>query len=252
MSRKIHISAVVLTRDNATVIERCLTSVRWAEEVVVIDDFSVDKTVGIAKKFGGRIFRRHLNNDWAAQRNFALRQAQGKWVLFIDSDEVVSPALRDEILNLQFTIYNQFSSFKIQRRDVLWGRKLKYGESGNIKLLRLAKRSAGKWQRAVHEYWDVKGRVGTLKNELVHYPHQTLKQFITQINFHSSLHAKENAKEGKKSSIIKIITYPVFKFFLNYILRLGLLDGIHGFVAAAIMSWHSFIAWSKMYIWQKN
>lgn len=134
----------------------------------------------------------------------------------------------------------------------MWGKELKHGETGNVKLLRLAKRDAGLWVRAIHEIWEIKGRVGELKNPLLHYPHQTLREFIADIDWMSTLHAEENKKEGKRSDLFKIIFYPKLKFIDSWILKLGFLDGTPGFIVAIMMSLHSFLAWSKLWLADKK
>lgn len=134
----------------------------------------------------------------------------------------------------------------------MWGRELRHGETGNVKLLRLAKTGTGRWRRAIHETWQVTGKTGELKNPLLHYPHQTLREFIADIDWMSALHARENNKEGKRSDLFKIIFFPKFKFFDSWVLKRGFLDGTPGFMAAMIMSLHSFLAWSKLWLAQRK
>jgi glycosyltransferase involved in cell wall biosynthesis len=256
----IKLTAIILAKNEEENIKKCLESIKFCDEILVIDDNSTDKTVEIIQNSKGKsqnykskvkILKRHLNGDFAGQRNFALRQAQGQWVLFIDSDEIVSEALASEIVNYKLSITN-YSGFYIKRKDFWKGKEIKYGETGNIKLLRLARKNAGQWIRPVHEAWDVKGsasrRIGILKNSILHYPHPTLREFINEINQYSTLHAKSNLREGKKSSIWKIIFWPKGKFIYNWIFKLGFLDGTEGFIIALMMSFHSFLAWSKAWL----
>lgn len=240
------ISAIVLAKNEEGIIARCLKGLLWCDEVLVIDDFSDDKTVEIAKNLGARIFKRRLSGDFAKQRNFGLQEAQGEWVLFVDADEIISSQLAREIKSK--LAKTTLSVFYFKRIDVLWGRELHHGETGGLKLLRLARKGAGVWKRRVHEYWDVNGRLGIFSNPLLHYPHQTLAQFLKHIDFYSSLHAKQKYQEGERSSVIKIITFPVLKFVNNWIFRGGFLDVIPGFVVAFMMSFHSFLSWSKLWL----
>jgi glycosyltransferase involved in cell wall biosynthesis len=247
-----NISTVILTNNNESIIQKCIKSVSFSDEIIVVDDFSADRSRIEAKNEGARVYKRRLNDNFAQQRNFALSKAKGKWVLFIDSDEVVTKELADEIIQVTANPFIRTEGFYIKRLDFMWGKKIKHGEMGNTKLLRLARNGAGKWKRSVHEYWDVIGRVKTLNNPIYHYPHEDLKKFIASVNWFSSLHAKENMKEGKRSNLIKIILWPIAHFLVNWILKLGFLDGVRGFVIALIMSFHSFLAWSKLWIYQKN
>jgi len=245
------ISAVILAKDEEKNLQECLESVKWVDEVTVIDDNSTDKTVEIAKKFGAKVFTHSLSNNFAAQHNFALRQAQGDWVLSIDVDERVSPELAAEIK--KEIKNNKVDGFYLKRQDFFGGRALKYGETANVRLLRLGRKGKGEFEREVHETWEIKGNVGEMRNTLLHYPHQTLSDFIDHVNFHSSLHAEALKKEGVKPSLFRIIFNPLGKFIQNYIFRLGFLDGTPGVIVALMMSFHSFLARTKLYfLYSKN
>ena len=247
-----NLSAVVLTRNEEDNIKECIDCLDFCDEVVIIDDNSSDKTVILAEKLGAKIYSRKLGTNFAAQRNFGLNKAQGKWVMFVDADERVTENLRNEIIQIINDPLVNYLGFYIKRADYMWGRKLTYGETANVKLLRLARRKAGKWTRRVHEVWEVRGRTHDLINPLKHYPHPTLADFLASVNNMSSLHAKANLEEGKRSSLTKIIILPIGKFILNYIFKMGFLDGIQGFIVALVMSFHSYLAWSKLWFLQRK
>ncbi|MBI2103747.1 glycosyltransferase family 2 protein [Candidatus Woesebacteria bacterium] len=244
------LSVVILTKNEQENITDCIKSVKFANEIIIIDDNSTDKTIQIARKQGAKIFERSLNGDFAAQRNFGLNKVTSKWVLFLDADERVSRQLAEEISQALNDSFVAASGFYVRRQDFLWRKPLKYGEVGNIKFLRLALKKAGQWQRKVHETYKVSGRVKALKYPINHYPHQDIKVFLEHINFWSSLHADANWLEGKRSNLAKIIFMPIAHFVKNYFFKLGFLDGMSGFVFALIMSFHSFLAWGK--IWTKQ
>ncbi len=246
------LSSVIIAKNEEEKIKDAINSVNFSDEVIVIDDFSEDATVLIAQKFGAKVFKRHLNGDFSGQRNFGLRQAQAEWVLFIDADESLTTRLKNEIIQAINDPLRNYSAYFLKRQDFFVGKKLNYGEVGGAKFIRLAKRGSGRWERGVHEKWSIDGKVGFFKNPILHYAHPTLKSFIKDVNFTSSLHAEANKKEGKKSSLFKIIFWPKFKFFTNYFLKAGFLDGTHGFVLALLMTFHSFLAWSKLWFLQKN
>lgn len=247
------ISTVVLTKNEQKNIKECLESLKWSDEIIIVDDYSKDKTREIAKTLGAKVFLHHLDNDFAQQRNFALRQAQGDWVLFIDADERISPALAAEIQSQISNLKSKnLNGFFLKRKDWFGRRWLRYGETANVKLLRLGRKGAGEWQRQVHEVWEIKGKIGELKNPIFHYPHQTVSDFLRQINFYSTLHAEALYQDGVKSSLFRIIANPLGKFIQNWILRGGFLDGTPGLIVALMMSFHSFLARSKLYLkWKK-
>lgn len=251
------ISAIILTKNEEKNIVDCIESLNWCDEVIVIDDNSEDRTVELAKGNGAQVFSRSLNSNFSEQRNYGLSKAKSDWFLFIDADERMSDALIGELSTLNPPADGQlsakYSGFYIKRRDFMWGRELKHGETGNIKLLRLARKDAGKWEGRVHEKWKVKGKIGELKNPILHYPHQTLDAFLKEINYYTDIRAEELYKKGKKARWWSIILYPKFKFFVNYFLKLGFLDGIEGFVFSMIMSFHSFLVRGKLWhLWQKK
>lgn len=247
------ISAVVLTKNEEKNIEQCLENLSWCDEVVVVDDESEDKTVEIAKKKGAKVFVHPLADDFSAQRNFGLEKAKGEWVVFVDADERVSQALWYEIMARLNTPFSPYAGYLLKREDMLWGKKLRYGETGNIKLLRLAKKDAGRWQGKVHETWKVNGKTDVLQNALTHYPHQTMKEFLREINFYSTLRAQELRKKKVGVSWVTIILYPKAKFVVNYIGKGGFLDGLPGLVFALMMSLHSFLVRGKLWLlWEKD
>ncbi len=246
------ISVVILTKNEEKNIEKCLENLSWCDETIVIDDDSEDKTVEIARKKGAKVYIHSLQNNFASQRNFGLEKAKGDWVLFIDADERISQALWYEIMAKTNAPFSPYAGYYIKRTDTMWGKQLRYGETGNIKLLRLAKKDAGKWEGTVHEVWKVKGKIDTLQNSLMHFPHQTIREFLQEINYYSDLRSLELRQKKIAVSWLTIVLYPKAKFVLNYIFKRGFLDGLPGLVFALIMSFHSFLVRGKLWLlWQK-
>lgn len=245
------ITAIILARNVEKNIEKCLETLSWCRERIIIDDNSNDKTVEIASRMGAKVFVHSLSHNFAKQRNYGLEKAKGGWVLFIDADERVSSSLREEIIKLTNKLINKYDGFYIKRKDYMWGKELRHGETADIKLLRLAKKDAGKWQGKVHEVWKVKGEIGELNNPLLHFPHQSIEEFLGEINKYTSIRSKELCSQGARVSFVSIIIYPLSKFVLNYLLKGGFRDGIEGLVTAMIMSLHSFLVRAKLWqLWQ--
>ena len=245
------LSIIVLTKNEEKNIIDCLISASFADELLVIDDNSSDKTVAIAKKHKARVFRRALDGNFSMQRNFGLTNAKEDWVFFLDADERISKSLQDELLK---TIKkNSNSGFFLKRQDIMWGKKIMHGEAGSIRLMRLGRKNAGKWEGDVHETWRIKEATGELKNPILHYPHQSVKSFLEKINMYTTLRAKELYQKGTKANFFTILLYPKAKFVYNYFIRLGFLDGTEGFIFAMLMSFHSFLVRGKLWLlWQKN
>ena len=243
------ISAVILVKNEQANIKNCLSRLDWCDEVLVIDDNSTDKTREIAKNLGAKVYQHFLENDFSKQKNFGLQKAENDWVLFLDADERVTESLEQEILQeIQKANKNNIAGFYIQRKDYFWGKWLNFGEVGKTYFLRLAKKQSGLWHGPVHEIWQIKGRTKKLKNPLLHLPHSTVGEFLGDSNFYTTIRSRELYSSGKKTNVWQIIAYPVGKFFLNYFLRLGFLDGVRGLLLAFFMSFHSFMVRGKLYL----
>lgn len=248
---KIELTAIILTKNEQENIQRCVKSLNFCDEILVIDDYSDDLTTQIAEEHKAKVYIHNLNSDFSAQRNFALSKANGKWILFVDADEIISHELASEIRQA-IDSQDNIMGYYFKRYDFLWGKKIQRGEIGAVRLLRLARKGSGEWSRKVHEVWNIRGRTALLTNPLLHYPHQTLHEFIRDIDNHSTLHAIANQEEGKRSNLIKIIFWPCGKFIQNWIIRGGIKDGNIGIIIALMMSFHSFLSWSKLWLLQKR
>ncbi len=231
----INISAIILCKNASNSLERTLKSLEFCDEIILADDGSTDNSTEIAKKFGAKILHLPPGLGFAAKRNFAMQHATHEWVLFVDSDEVVSDQL---VQSIEKSIGSELNGYLIRRTDIFMGRKLLHGEVGNVWLLRLAKKSAGKWIRNVHEIWQITGGIGKLDGALQHYPHQTVSEFISDITMYAELESK-NRQQTQVITFVQLILFPPAKFVHNYFLRLGFLDGVPGLIYAWAMSLHS-------------
>ena len=245
------ISVVIITKNEEKNLDKCIKSVKWCDEIIVIDDNSSDKTIEIAKKYKTIIYKRFLNNDFSAQRNFGLSKVKNEWILFVDADEIVSDALAYEISNaIQLRDQNlkEYNGFYIKRVDFIWGKELKHGETGNIKLLRLGRKGKGQWEGMAHERWKTTGLIGSLTNPLQHFPHGNLTEFLKEVNFYTDIRSKELASKNNRVNFSDIILYPLGKFILNYFVKGGFMDGIPGLIFAITMSFHSFLVRGKLWL----
>lgn len=240
----------MLTQNEADNIKRCLTSVLWCDEIIVIDN-STDETTTLAKNTVPaeklRIYPM-TDTDFSVLRNKGLQIASSDWVLFIDADEEVSDALRKEIT--QQLLVTTVDAFSIERQDFFLGKWLKHGEARQ-RFVKLGKKTVGVWQRRVHEKWLI-NNVGKLQNPLLHYPHPTVGEFLSRINRWTDLDAQEFYVQGKRSAFIQIISYPLAKFIRNYFIKFGFKDGMPGLIMAIMMSFHSFLTRSKLYFLERT
>lgn len=252
-----NITGIVLTKNEEKNIERAILSLDFCDEIIVVDDGSTDNTIGIiqSSKVKVQILNHEIKNSFSAQRNWAMEQATNEWILFLDADEEISSNLKTQISKLQLKSLNsEYSLFYLKRRDYFWNHEMKYGETlklRNIGLVRLMKKGSGAWVGKVHEEFISDRaqvhRVGVLGAYINHYPHPTLKEFISDINIYSSIRAQELHEAHIKAGTFEMIIYPVSKFILNYFFYLGFFDGPPGFVYSFLMSFHSFLVRSKLY-----
>lgn len=243
------ISAVILTKNEERSIEKCLESLGFCEEIVIIDDFSSDRTLDISKKFNVKFYQSKLKS-FSEQRNLGLLKAKNKWVLFIDADELVSKKLREEIEKT--VTHDKFDGYFIKRNDKFLGHDMKYGDLGNVWLMRLVKKEKSKWVNDVHEVCLVDGTTSRLNNYLLHTSHENLSEFIDKINKYSSLRAEELHRYNISASFISILLFPIGKFLYLFIIKFGFLDGIFGLIHALFMSMYSFLVRGKLYQLNKN
>lgn len=221
-----------------------LGSVSFADEIVIVVDSSVKKT----KKVGNIQYLFHpLDNDFAAQRNFALLYTHCPWVLFIDDDEYVSTELAREIQELD---QSKYAGYKIKRTDVCFHQPLLHGETGHTKILRLAKKSAGKFIRPVHENWKIKGVLGELSSPLYHIKDSLISDFIGRMIHYGNIDATVLTKENKPFTYWRLLLNPKVKFIQNYFCRAGFLDGSIGLFSAYLMSVQSLTV--RVFQWTKR
>ncbi|MEX2013160.1 MAG: glycosyltransferase family 2 protein [Candidatus Levyibacteriota bacterium] len=247
------ITVVVLTHNEEKNIADCLESIKWCDQIIVIDDESQDRTVDIAEKEKVEVIKAPLNGNFSKQRNLGLEHAKNDWVLYIDADERVTDSLRYEIQSVMSDPMASFNGHLVKRKDVMWGRQLSHGETGNASFLRLAKKDAGRWEGAVHEKWKIKGRIGKLNNSLFHFPHPTIAQFLKEVNLYTDIRSRELYEGKVRANFFSIIFHTKAKFFQNYFFKKGFLDGVPGLISAVLMSFHSFLVRGKLwFLWQKN
>jgi len=225
--------------------KRVSNSINFADEIVMVVDSTPQKPQTI-----GKIHRyyRPLAADYASQRNFALKNACHDWVLFIDNDEYVGTELAREIQELDPKTNDL--GYLIRRTDVCFHQPLLHGETGKVKLLRLGKRTAGKFTRPVHETWKMAGGVGELRSTLYHIKDNFISGFIDRMSHYGQIDAEALLKENKPFSLFRLFFNPKAKFMQNYFGKLGFLDGTIGLFMAYLMSVQSLTV--RVFQWTKR
>ncbi|HBF43557.1 MAG TPA: hypothetical protein DDW42_08020 [Desulfobacteraceae bacterium] len=240
------LSACIICFNEEQNIKRCLESVSWADEIIVVDSISQDKTAEIAKRYTDAVYQRAWTG-YVDQKNFALSKASGDWALSIDSDEKISPALRNEIL-AEINRTDAKDGYRIPRRSFYQGRWINHSGFYPDKQLRLFRRDRGHWiGQRVHERVHVEGSIADLRNDLLHYPYNgVISGQIRTVNNFSSLIAGEMYDKGKRYHLWLLLLRPLFKFIEVYFLNLGFMDGQAGFIIAATSSYAMFVRYVKL------
>ena len=241
------LSVVVITLNEEDRIREALASVAWADEIVVVDAGSEDKTVAIAREFTDHVTI-HPWHGFAAQKNFAIEQATGDWILSLDADEQVEPALREEIVATLAA--PACAGYRIARRNIMWGRWIRHGRLYPDLQLRLFRRGHGRFvERAVHESMRVDGAIGRLAAPLLHQSYRDVSDFLRRADRYATLAAEEWARGERRFHATQLVTAPLGRFLSMYVVHRGFLDGWRGFLLAVLYAYYVFIRSAK--IWEK-
>jgi glycosyltransferase involved in cell wall biosynthesis len=243
------LSVVIVTRDEEERIRPCLESVSWADEVIVVDAESQDKTATIARELTDHVVVRPWPG-YAAQKNFAVGLARGTWVLSLDADETVSPALRAEIEALVKDAGAR-DGYEVPRRNIFWGRWIRHGGLYPDWQLRLFRRERGRFgERAVHESVRVEGAVGRLAGHLEHRSYRDVADFLARADRYSTLAAEDWIAQGRRVRAADFVLRPLGRFLGMYVVGRGFLDGWRGFLLAALYAYYVLIRSAK--VWERT
>jgi glycosyltransferase involved in cell wall biosynthesis len=239
------LSVTVITRDEAANLAAALDSVAWADEIVVVDSGSTDDTVAIARRFTPRV----VETNWpgyVAQKNRAAGEASHDWILSIDADERVTPALADEIRAL-LRGEPAAGGYRLPRVTFHLGRWIRTTDWYPDYQLRLYDRRRGAWAGGlVHESVRVNGPVLDLRNELEHLAYRDLSHHLQTIDRYTTLAARQMRDDGRRASWADLVLHPLAAFVRNYLLRGGFRDGVPGLVISALNATYVFLKFAKL------
>jgi (heptosyl)LPS beta-1,4-glucosyltransferase len=247
------LSVTIITRDEEALIGDCLESVRWAEEIIVVDTGSVDRTIEICQKYTLHVESRPWQG-YAPAKNAAIERATGDWILSLDADERVSAGLGQEVRALQQRpLVDLASGYTIPRRNYLWGRWLRHGGLYPDYQLRLFQRGRGAFKpRRVHESVVVDGRVESLHHPIEHYSYQGIGDVIQRLEGYTALAAQELYEQGQSFHVTALMLRPLGRFLRNYVLQQGLRDGIPGLIMAVSYAYGVFAREARLWEMKQN
>ncbi len=246
------ISVCVITFNEEHNISECLKSVQWADEIIVVDSFSTDKTVELAREFTDRVMQR----EWPGhveQKNFALDQAGCDWILCVDADERVSPELAAEIQDILRDSDRSETGYTVPRKTYYLSRWIKHGGWYPDRKLRLVRRGKAKWDGTdPHDHLYAQGPVGELKGDLIHRTYRDISDHLKTIDTFTSIAARELLAAGKGRAFFSMILRPPARFLKMYLLQLGFMDGMAGLLVAVLGSYYVFLKYAKLWELQRS
>jgi glycosyltransferase involved in cell wall biosynthesis len=245
------ISAVVIAHNEESNIARCLNSLTWADEIVVIDSNSNDRTAEIARSLGAKVTTRPWNG-FGPTKQAACNLAASDWILSIDADEVVSPVLAG-LIRQKIDTAPDVAGYYIKRRTLFMGRWIQYCGWYPDRVLRLFRKDSGRFDNAiVHERVILEGLSANIEEDILHYSYPDLETYMAKFGRYMALGAEELYTKGRRARLIDLTLRPVASFIKHYIARQGFRDGIPGLVVSTMSSVAVFVKYSKLWEMQKG
>ena len=250
----VKLSVVIITFNEEVNLARCIDSVtNIADELIIVDSNSTDNTLAIAGKYNATIIQRAFTG-YADQKEFATRQASHNWILSLDADEEVTPELEKSINDVKRS--PKYNVYAMPRLTNYCGKWIRHCGWYPDKQTRLYNRTKGVWaKKQVHEHWQMNDQgeqSGLLKGDLQHYSFRSISEHLKKIEKYSELAAKQAASQGKSASLFKIWASPKWHFFIEYFIKLGLLDGFYGYIICKLSAHATFIKYSKIRLYSKR
>jgi glycosyltransferase involved in cell wall biosynthesis len=245
------VSVVLIARNEARRIRRCLESVRWAKELIVVDQHSTDDTAAICREYGARVFSRDMRAGFGEQKNFAIAQASRPWILSLDADEEVTPALRDAIRQAVVDPRGCVG-FRVPRLTAYLGRFIRHCGWYPSPVLRLFRRGRGRFTDAlVHEEVIVDGPVADLAADLLHHSYASFSEHVGKMDLYTTYDAQMLSRRGVRVTSLNapwfLLAKPMAVFLRKYVWQRGILDGRHGLVLSVMASVVTFVNYAKLW-----
>ena len=246
---RLPISVIITTFNEEINIEDCIRSVLWADEILVVDSLSTDRTVELARKHPVKLLEREYFGS-AAQKNWSMDRVENDWVLILDADERLTDELSLEILQL-LVEGPQFYGYFLRRRNIVLGKVIRHSGWSTDKVIRFFHRGHGRYpDRRVHADLDIEGPTPVLRNPLLHYTFRSLDQYWEKLRNYAEWGAAQGFREGRRAGLLELAGRPIWRFFRTYVLQLGFLDGLHGLVVCGLQAFGSFLKYARL--WDYN
>ncbi len=247
------LSLTIITKNEEDSIRRCIQSVPFADEVIVVDSGSTDRTVAICKELGARVVVTHDYPGNGPQKNRALDLARGEWVLSLDADEWLSPELQEEVQRLIAVGSPEVTAYRFRRLSSFCGKYIRHSGWWPDWIIRLGRRGKVRFnEELAHDRMQVDGTIASAKGIILHESYTSVEEFLEKINRYSTAGCLMQEQRGRKGSLMKALAHGAWAFLRTYVLRAGFLDGREGFIIAVSAAESSYYKYVKLiYLGQK-
>ncbi len=247
------ISVIIITRNEESCISRCLESIAWADEIVVVDDMSTDRTMEICREYTDHLFTRTLTS-FAEQKNYAASRCTHDWVFSIDADEYVPEELREEIQHTFEHEPTDYVAFNVLWKNYFLGKWMRYGGwyGYNTQGAKIFRKDRCSYEGIVHEKLRIDGKVGRLQSPLVHYGNEeTIGKTVSKMNRYTDAEVDKLIENDTRPTVFYGLIYrPLKRFIGQYLYRRGYKDGAHGFISATFSAMYQFLMFAKY--WERQ
>jgi len=243
---RLPLSVIITTYNEEINIGECIESVAWADEILVVDSHSTDRTVEIVRRYPVELLQREYFGS-AAQKNWAIDRVRHDWVLIVDADERVPPKLAHEILTVLAT-NPEVNGYYIRRENVFIDRPIRHSGWSTDKVVRLFRKDKGRYpNRRVHADLEIEGPVPVLRQPFLHFTFRTFDQYFPKFLNYAEWGAAQAYRDGRQAGLAELVFRPWWRFVRTYILQLGLLDGMYGFVLCSLQAFGVFLKCARLW-----
>lgn len=246
-----NVTAIIPTFNNEKIIRRCIESVKWVDEILIVDSFSTDKTLDICREYGARIIQHEYINS-ALQKNWAISQADYDWIFLLDTDEELEPGFRGEVMAVLENPSENIDGYRCARKNLVYGKWVKTCGYYPDYLVRLFRKKCRYVEREVHAHIDVSPeRTGELRRHIIHHDFTDLNKYLMKFPRYMRYELDQLIKEGRKFRVREITLRPVYMFCWSYFYKQGFRDGIRGLLLSLLHAHYNFMMYMKLWEYER-
>ncbi len=246
------LTAIIPTYNVETIIRRALESVKWADEILVVDSYSTDRTLDICREYGARIIQHEYINS-AIQKNWAIPQAIHDWIFLLDTDEELEPGFKEEVLVILKNPPENIDGYRCARKNIIYGKWVKTCEFYPDHLIRLFRKKCRYIEREVHAHIDIAPeRTGQFKHHIIHHDFTDIQSYLVKFTRYMKYELDQSVKEGRRFRLREITFRPLFMFCWTYFYKQGFRDGIRGFFLSVLNAYYNFIMYMKLWEYERR